>query len=307
MPKLMGMNKRTGRLMDDTIMFIDHIKNFLLLLHEIFLAVKRPQGKNTVNNFYRKTCKKHLTSDAVSCRKTPMMTAFRSPWKFVVVATLALGMTTWGQDDASKDMTGDSEKEKVEMEIKPLTANFIKFIQTPKLVIDTDDERTLNLQPSEAYLQRNDKWLRIEFAYRLRTKREFVDDVQFKIYVEGQAKEKKTDRNGDAIILTGEATYAHVRVSDSGSSPKDRFAVFFIHPDMVKKYGDETFFSNTANIELEGYVAGKKLDALNKKGEKEGWFNDLKKVDGVVLTRDRSPWACLQMDRYPALKQSPSK
>jgi hypothetical protein len=149
------------------------------------------------------------------------------------------------------------------------------------------------------------KWLKIEALYTVNAPRdrEVLPEVRFKVYVDADNVKNPRDDKGDPIILTGDATYINLPNVPSGSELK---VSFYIHPYTINRYGGERKFSFTSdrNIHIEALVDEQVVASRDAhSGDEKNWFkNGQATVQGVVLTKEQSPWAFSDMTSYPQAK-----
>lgn len=144
------------------------------------------------------------------------------------------------------------------------------------------------------------KWYQINVEYTANPAKPFLDEVQFKVYVEMEEKQdpKDRDNSGDPVLLTGEVTYVNI--------PKSRdtmYCSFYLHPNTIERYGGERGLEKH-NVHVEAYVGGTLVASADKKKDDPDWIHGkFKSISGMVLTKDQSPWALADLDLYPAQKQ----
>ena len=132
----------------------------------------------------------------------------------------------------------------------------------------------------------------------------FQDEVQFKIWIEGldplAPNPAQPNGKGVAIALTGEVTYVNIPAG------KDCYGVFYVHPSTLARYsGDRGYedYDRKFNVHVEAYVAGAKMDYIDKRKEQDpNWYQQLKAVPNLVYRQDQCPFLLDSPDRYPAIK-----
>ena len=185
------------------------------------------------------------------------------------------------------------------------------------VVFDSKDGVTASLVqavpygPSDASAGSGDqKWLRVELHYTVVPKAgDFLDAVQFKIWIEGRDLQDPQGKPGVgiAVALTGAVTYVNINGSN-----RDNYGVFFVPPATMDRFkagsaGASDFDQNGSfNIHAEADVDGKPVDAIDKtKGEKDiTWYQTLKQVSGMVYLQYQTPFILTDPDRYPPIKQT---
>ncbi len=152
------------------------------------------------------------------------------------------------------------------------------------------------------------KWMEVEFKYAcmpvemadLTSKRGvYLDEVQFKIYIEGIIPDQPNGDEGDPVLLVGEVTYVNIPAG------KENYGVFYVHPNTVGRYGGQANFERSAkNIRIEAYVNGQLVDVIQKREEEnEGWIHPLKRINNLVYSKEESPFSLMDIGRYPAEKK----
>ncbi len=144
------------------------------------------------------------------------------------------------------------------------------------------------------------KWLRVDFTFEVKADRpgKFLNELQFKVYIEVDDLAVPTDREGTPAVLTGETTFVNL------PDKRDQHGVFFVHPYTVKRFGGETAFNykDKKNIHVEAYVDGQLVASKDAHDDDANWFGPLKKINGMVIPREASPWALVDIDQYPPVK-----
>jgi hypothetical protein len=195
-------------------------------------------------------------------------------------------LASWGQEENDKVISFDRT-----VKIKP------EFVDAPVYAAGGKRGATSS----------DKKWLEVEFKYAcmpeeladLKSKRGvYLDEVQFKIYIEGIIPYEPNGDEGDPVLLVGEATYVNIPAG------KENYGVFYVHPDTIGRYGGQANFEKSArNIRVEAYVKGQLVDVIQKKDEEdEGWINPLKRINHLVYTKEESPFRLVDIGRYPAEK-----
>ncbi len=126
------------------------------------------------------------------------------------------------------------------------------------------------------------KWLELEVGYE--TEAEEIDELTFKYTVLLERK-----------LLTGEVTYMNILKA------KDHFAVMYVSPKSIEKLtgGKALTGSSIENVWVEVSRQGQ---VLGRASQKPGAVPNLPQVPGMVLTKDKTPFASLYFDRYEAMK-----
>jgi hypothetical protein len=207
-------------------------------------------------------------------------TLYKRPMKFMIrlpffgLVFLLTHASIWGQGAANSPIL-----------IERMTTEFIEPVRYQS-----------NYRESGVGDNRN-QWLEIRAIYEVRPEpATSLEDIQFKVFVESvEISEGGKAQDGLAVLLTGESTYINVG--------KGRWAVaFYVHPSTVERYGGAAQFEKK-NVRLEAYTGGELVAAKEKKEEKDpNWFTPIKKVSGGVYTKEKSPFAFVDLIAYPASK-----
>lgn len=160
-------------------------------------------------------------------------------------------------------------------------------------------------------------WLKVEFQYGVAFPQDpnappgavtpkYLDEVQFKIWIEGRDMLDPQGKPGEgiAVVLTGSVTYVNVPVG------RNLYGVFYVHPNAIGRYstdrGNRDFDNNGKfDVHMEAYVGGKIMDKIDKKkGDPDGWHVQpgIKAIPGMVYRQNQSPFLNSDVDRYPAIK-----
>ena len=152
----------------------------------------------------------------------------------------------------------------------------------------------------------NTQWLKVEIHYSVTPATgDFLDSVEFKIWIEGRDLLDTSSTNpdeGTAIGLTGDVTYVNV------PKGKDDYGVFYVHPDTLTRYSTArgyTDFDRQFDIHVQVFVGGALMDEIDKNQGKETdpkWFQALKPIAGLVYRQNQSPFILADSSRYPAIK-----
>jgi len=151
----------------------------------------------------------------------------------------------------------------------------------------------------------SNQWLKVEFHYGTTPalKTNFLDSVDFKIWIEGLDPLATNAQGGKGVgvTLTGSATYVNVPAG------KDIYGCFYVHPSTLKRYSSDRGvedFDRKFDIHLQAIVGGTVMDEINKNKEQDvlGWYKPLTAVPGLVYRQDQCPFMVSNPDRYPAIK-----
>lgn len=143
-------------------------------------------------------------------------------------------------------------------------------------------------------------WLEVEVELDLETvnKSGYIDqlDAEFFIGV------RDTNEGGKPTLLTGKISFVEVRAIE-----KKAWLSAYISPASLAKTTGKTK-PGKADIEAVAVRitgAGLRAPITETVNGREGWFNDaaLKRLDGLVLSKPKTPFAPLWTDRYPLTKE----
>ena len=147
-------------------------------------------------------------------------------------------------------------------------------------------------------------WMVINFTYESFPYEgsDYLDEITFKVYIEGRQKKDTRDREGDPIVLTGEVTYINIPAG------RDQYGVVFVHYDAVERYMIETK-STQLNVRVEAYEKGKLADQVEKNSREENdkWVSAYPGKSGLVLNQSQTPWACSGSAAFPQIKLEGAK
>jgi len=128
------------------------------------------------------------------------------------------------------------------------------------------------------------KWLELEVGYE--TEPEEIDELTFKYTV---LLEKK--------LLTGDVTYANILKG------KDHFAVMYVSPKTIERLTGGKALTG-ASLENVWVEVSRQGQLLGRASQKPGAVPNLPQVGGMVLTKDKTPFAPLFFDRYEVIKSA---
>ncbi len=156
-----------------------------------------------------------------------------------------------------------------------------------------------NLPPAN-FPQKPGKWLEIDFSYNVNSDRQILNEVQFRAYVEVQDLATPADKEGPPAVLIGETTVTSVPNGKNTGS-------FFIHPFNLNRFGGERAAADYKqpkgkNIRIEAYIDGQQVSVKDRRDDDPNWVGQMKKLPGMVVPRDQSPWALINCDRFPPAK-----
>ena len=163
----------------------------------------------------------------------------------------------------------------------PVVAGSVKISKVLPAIVKTP-EYTITGGQNKRY--KLGEWLEIEVEYA--TKPEDIDDLTFKFTVMFEKK-----------LLDGEVTYSNI------AQGKDHFAVMYVSPKAMEKLtgGKALTGASIENVWVEVSKSGLVLD---KASHKPGAIPNAPHVNGLVLSKDETPFAPLFYDRYESIKKS---
>ncbi|HSI85590.1 MAG: hypothetical protein ACAI35_11335 [Candidatus Methylacidiphilales bacterium] len=147
-----------------------------------------------------------------------------------------------------------------------------------------------------------EKWYMVEWMFDVSPiERKFIDEVTFKVFVEALEFRDAADREGTPIVLTGEVSYILL------SAGKEQYGCMFLPPQVVAKFGGETFLKrSTTNVYVEAYINGQLVTETGRnpahRDDPGAWKARLKAIPKFLYTKDHSPWISSGTYRYPLQK-----
>ena len=159
---------------------------------------------------------------------------------------------------------------------------------------------------------RGKKWVEIAFDFKCEDAiKGYIDEIKFKISVEGREFVNLDDTVGVPVVLTGDVTFINVPAKTGGSK---NTGYFFIHPSAVDRYGGRegrgfqfvgaVHNKSNNNIRIEAEMGGQPVVLVHETGQKyidllrddEKWVDQCKAVPHQVVDQNHSPWACAWAD-----------
>jgi len=145
------------------------------------------------------------------------------------------------------------------------------------------------------------KWLQIDFTYSVASDDLMLKEVQFRAYAEVDDLAVPTDKSGPGAYLYGEGTYLSI------PNGKDYHGTFYVHPFTVTRYGGELAMGyldpKGKNIRIEADIDGQQAGYKDLHDDDPNWVSQAgRKISGMLLPRELSPWALINADRYPPAK-----
>lgn len=149
-----------------------------------------------------------------------------------------------------------------------------------------------------------DDWYAIEVKFD--TTAPLTEEITLKFFIDMVDTLKKEDAKQDpTVILTAETTYINV--------PKGRghVAMVYLHPTSVLRYGGVRGAEGIkkANVRVEAYERGEKVDELDMKQQKTDWLKDLQEqgvplVPGVLLSPDQVAFQAFEVTKFNQIKRA---
>jgi len=145
------------------------------------------------------------------------------------------------------------------------------------------------------------KWLQIDFTYSVATDTGMLKEVQFRASAEVMDLASPTDKTGPGAYLAGDGTYLNI------PDGHDYHGAFYLHPFTVQRFGGETAMGymdpKGRNIRVEADVDGQQVAYKDIHDDDPNWVSQAgRKISGMLLPRELSPWALISIDRYPPVK-----
>jgi hypothetical protein len=203
----------------------------------------------------------------------------------LAIATLSLGLVC-----------------RAEAQNSAITINKIdlSLVETPQYAASS---ATVGANPPPASSpSRPGKWVQVDYSFDVNSAdRDWLNDVEFRAYVEVDDMAGLKDREGPPALLTAQTTFSIV------PNGKDYHGTFFIHPTVVQRFGGEQLFNAAAfaskrNIHIDAYLDGQIVASKDKHDDDPNWIGAMKKINGFLMPRELSPWALINIDRYPPVK-----
>lgn len=133
-----------------------------------------------------------------------------------------------------------------------------------------------------------------------------TEEVTIKFYTDMVDTLKKGERDVEpTVILTGETTYMNVPAG------RGHVASMYLHPTSVIRYGGVRGREGIkrANVRIEVFEGGEKVDTLDMKEEKTDWIEALKSTGasekaGVLLSPDQVPFHAFELLKFNQIKRA---
>ena len=145
----------------------------------------------------------------------------------------------------------------------------------------------------EYQVKRNNANARVKNWYQVaadyETKPEWLDEVEFTYYV--LVKNAKPGNGPKQSLFKGSVTYINV---NEGKHRSD----MFLHPNTVARYGEVQAVAVLVSVQ------GRVVAMESEPKSTQRWWEQLTPVDGLLLSRDKTPFAPLYFDDYEPVKQA---
>lgn len=130
-----------------------------------------------------------------------------------------------------------------------------------------------------------EEWLRVVCEYD--NEEEWLDEITFQFYV---AVRGKTRDVPPISLFRGEVTYINV-------AKENRLqADMFIHPDVLARYGD------LERVAVLARADGRVVGMAGKPEITARWWEQFSPTEGVLMTRDRTPFLLIDYDLFPMIR-----
>ena len=144
------------------------------------------------------------------------------------------------------------------------------------------------------------KWLQVEFTFKVNSETKILNEAQFQTYIEiGDLQTPDDKETTKTAVLVGQTTYVNLPNGE-------HHGVFYIHPNTIYRYGGERAFSDfrpgKKNIRVVASIAGEQVGVKDLTEDDANWVTGERKINGFVLPKEASPWAFINIDRYPQVK-----
>jgi hypothetical protein len=152
------------------------------------------------------------------------------------------------------------------------------------------------------------QWVQIAFDFKSEDAvKGYIEELKFKVYVEGVEYQSPTDTVGVPVLLTGEVTYLDVPAKSP--EPSKNTGYFFIHPSAIDRFGTRNGLpfsfvganknKSNKNIRIEALLGGQPVVLNRDTGAKyvdllrddEKWVDQCKPVANQIFSQDHTPWA----------------
>ena len=145
----------------------------------------------------------------------------------------------------------------------------------------------------EYQVKRNPQNARVKNWYQVvadyETKPEWLDEVEFTYFV--LVENPKATRGPKQNLFKGSVTYINV---NEGKHRSD----MFLHPNTVARFGEVKAVAVVVSVQ------GRIVAMESKPRSNQRWWEQLAPVEGLLLSRDKTPFAPLYFDDYEPVKQA---
>ena len=187
--------------------------------------------------------------------------------RFLAAVVALAGLTTWGQTRSARPGAA------AQVRLEDLDG---RTVRSPEYRVSAADSLSAS---------RRD-WFRIRGEYE--TAPEWADGIGFTAYALFKPDFTKAGVENPTsrfLLLRGEVAHANVR---RGNHVVD----FYIHPSTLERYGD------VERIALVIKHQGREVESLSSPEGREGWWTQLRPLDGQLLDRNSTPFAFVEIDAH---------
>jgi hypothetical protein len=130
------------------------------------------------------------------------------------------------------------------------------------------------------------EWFRIRGEYETAPK--WTDNISFTCYALFKPDPRHSGIDNPAtpyLIISGEVAHANVKKGD-------HIVDMYIHPSTLERFGKVEHFAVVAK------QSGRQVGWLSQRDVQDGWWTQLKAVEGQILSRDQTPFSLTNIDAY---------
>lgn len=147
-------------------------------------------------------------------------------------------------------------------------------------------------------------WYAIEVKFD--TTAPLTGEITLKFFTDMVDTLKKGDAKEDpVVILTAETTYINVPAG------RGHLAMVYLHPTSILRYGGIRGAEGIkkANVRVEAYEGGEKVDEIDMKQEKTDWVKAMQDegaalVPGVLLSPDQVAFQAFEITKFNQIKRA---
>ncbi len=188
----------------------------------------------------------------------------------LVVLTLALSLSASAQQPAGGGGAGDANRPLV---IRDIAGG---AVLTPEYQIKRNQTNA-----------RVKNWYQIITDYE--TKPDWADEIEFTYYV--LVRNTKNPKGPKQSLFKGSVTYINV---PEGRHRSD----MFLHPNTLARFGEVEAVAVLVSVQ------GRVVAMEGKPRSNQRWWEQLTPVDGLLLSRDKTPFSPLNFDDFEPIKQT---